>query len=184
MQTPRPHRAAGAAPAPRDAVTESYRLAISMDPLAPDIDVRLRMLDDDYALAPDDRARLATLDRTLPTVAVNDELVLDPGGLVPYRRAGYGLFSWTTRLGMPWCQRFARARALELRCYVVVFDQAAGRAFAVDPDGNVVAGTFDAFRLASFSYDGRKTCEASVAPGTDVREGLERTAQILKHARD
>jgi predicted amidohydrolase len=183
MQTPQPHRAPVVDPTSRDAVTRSLRLAISMGPLPDDVDDRLIMLDDDYALAPGDRARLAALDRAVPTVAVNDELVLDPGGLVPYRRAGYALFGWTTRLGMPWCQRFARARALELRCYVVVFDEAARRAFAVDPDGNVVAGTFDAFRLASFFYDGRKTSEARVAPGTDVREGLERTAQILEHAR-
>src|SRR5579862_6922018 len=149
MQTPQPHRAPVVDPTSRDAVTRSLRLAISMGPLPDDVDDRLIMLDDDYALAPGDRARLAALDRAVPTVAVNDELVLDPGGLVPYRRAGYALFGWTTRLGMPWCQRFARARALELRCYVVVFDEAARRAFAVDPDGNVVAGTFDAFRLAS-----------------------------------
>jgi len=183
MQRPRPYRAPPGGPAPRDAVTQFFRLAISFDPLPADVDERLRMLDDDYALAPGDRARLTALDRAVPTVAASDEIVLDPGGLVPYRRAGYALFSWTTRLGMPWCRRFARARALELRCYVVVFDEAARRAFAVDPDGNVVAGTFGAFRLASFSYDGRKTCEATVAPGTDVREGLERTTQILEHAR-
>ncbi|HMF27292.1 MAG TPA: carbon-nitrogen hydrolase family protein [Candidatus Cybelea sp.] len=180
---PRPHRAAAASPSPRDAVMRSVRLAVSFEPLPGNIDQRLRMLDDEYALAPDDGARLAALDLDVPTVAASDELVLDPAGLVGYRRAGYALVVWTTGIGPPWCERLARARALELRCYVVVFDESARRAFAVDPDGAVVAGTFDGFRLASFGFDGRKTSETSVAPATDVREGLERTARIVEHAR-
>ena len=179
----RPHRSASADPRQREAVTRSLRLAISFEPLPADTDERLRVLDDEYALARSDGLRLAALDRAVPAAAVSDDLVRDPGGLVRYRRAGYALFSWTTRLGAPWCERLARARALELRCYLVVFDEAARRAFAVDPDGAVVAGTFDGFHLASFSFDGRKTADTNVAPGTDVREGLERTARIVEHAR-
>lgn len=178
-----PHRTVAADPPRREAVTQSFRLAISFEPLPPDTDERLRLIDDDYALARNDGVRLAELDRSVPAAAVSDDLVLDPGGLVPYRRAGYALFSWTTRLGAPWCERLARARALELRCYVAVFDEAARRAFAVDPDGTVVAGTFDGFDIASFGFDGRKTAETGVAPGTDVREGLERTARIVERAR-
>lgn len=179
----RPHRSAAADPPQREAVTHSLRLAISFEPLPADTDERLRVLDDEYALARNDGMRLAALDRAVPAAAVSDDLVRDPGGLVGYRRAGYALFSWTTQLGAPWCERLARARALELRCYLVVFDESARRAFAVDPDGAVVAGTFDGFQLASFSFDGRKTAETNVAPGTDVREGLERTARIVGHAR-
>lgn len=178
-----PHRTGAANPPQREAVARSLRLAISFEPLPADTDERLRVLDDEYALARDDGARLAALDRAVPAAAVSDDLVRDPGGLVGYRRAGYALFCWTTQLGVPWCERLARARALELRCYVVVFDEAARRAFAVDPDGGVVAGTFDGFHLASFGFDGRKTAETSVAPGTDVREGLERTARIVERAR-
>jgi predicted amidohydrolase len=179
---PHPHRAGTECPASRAAVSRTVRLAISFEPLPSDIDERLRLLDCDFALAPNDQARFDALDGAVPSRALRDDLVLDPGGLVGYRRAGYALFSWTTRLGAPWCDRFARARALELRCYVVVFSEVARRAFAVDPDGTVVAGTFDGFRLASFSFDGRKTLESGVAPGTDVAEGLERTARIVEHA--
>lgn len=182
-QSPRPHRATAPDPPPRDATTRSIRLAISFEPLPSDIDERLQMLDDEYALAPNDAARSAALDRSVPTAAVGDDLVLDPAGLVGLRRAGYALFCWTSRLGAPWCERLARARALELRCYLIVFDEPARRAFAVDPDGTVVAGTFDGLRLASFGFDGRKTSETNVAPGTDVREGLERTTRILDYAR-
>ena len=118
------------------------------------------------------------LDRDLPAAAVDDKRVLDPAGLVPYRRAGYGLVVWSSRLSEPWLGRIARARALELRLYVVVFEPAHRRAFAVDPDGTIIAGTFDDFRLASFTYDPRKARETVVAPGTDVAEGLERIAAL------
>jgi hypothetical protein len=103
--------------------------------------------------------------------------------LVAYRRAGYALICWTTQLGAPWSERLARARALELRLYVVVFDRSMRRAFAVDPDGAVVAGTFDGYRLASFAFDPRKTAETLVAPGSDLSEGLERVAGIIDDPR-
>jgi hypothetical protein len=85
-------------------------------------------------------------------------------------------------LGEPWLGRIARARALELRIYLAVFDRTARRAFAVDPDGTIVAGTFDDYRLASFTLDSRKTEETAVAPGTDIEEGLAHVAALL--ARD
>ena len=90
---------------------------------------------------------------------MHDDLVLDPAGLVAYRRAGYSLICWSTDLGAPWSERLARARALELRLYMIVFDSSLCRAFAVDPDGTIVAGTFDGYQLASFSFDPRKTAE-------------------------
>ncbi len=172
-------RAEPAQPAPRSASAGTpLRIAIACDSLPADVDARLEMLDDAYAIAPGDAQRLETLVRDLPAAAVGDECVLDPAGLVPYRRAGYGLIVWSSALPEPWLERIARARALELRLYLVVFDRTQGRAFAVDPDGTIVAGTFDDFRLASFSYDPRKTRETIVAPGTDVAEGLERIAGL------
>lgn len=157
------------------------RLAISPHRLPRDIDHRLEMLDDAFALAPGESDRLAALDRVLPAISVNDDTMLDPGGLVAYRRAGYRLAVWTTAGDSPWTERIARARALELRIYVVVFDGLNDRAYAVDPDGTVVAGTFDGYRVASFALDPRKTIETAVAPGTDVIEGLERVAAIVHH---
>jgi hypothetical protein len=79
-----------------------------------------------------------------------------------------------------WTERIARARALELRIYLVVFDRTVRRAFAVDPDGVVLAGTFADYRLASFSLDPRKTLQTAVAPGTDIGEGLERVAALTE----
>jgi hypothetical protein len=155
------------------------RLAIAYEPLPDDIDERLDLLDDAFALSNGDPARRELLDQTIPLASVLDETVLDPGGLVPYRRAGYVLFCWSTVVRPPWLERIARARAAELRVYLVVFDHLAQRAFAVDPDGSIVAGTFDEYRLASFTFDPRKTRETIVAPGTDVAEGLDRIEAIV-----
>ncbi|HKE36317.1 MAG TPA: carbon-nitrogen hydrolase family protein [Candidatus Baltobacteraceae bacterium] len=157
------------------------RVAISPERLPRDIDRRLEMLDDAFAIAPDEADRLAAIDKVLPTVSVNDATILDPGGLVGYRRAGYRLAVWKTGDASLWTERIARARALELRIYVVVFDRTNDRAYAVDPDGTVIAGTFDNYRIASFALDPRKTTETMVAPGTDIVEGLERVAAIARH---
>jgi predicted amidohydrolase len=179
----------GAEPAPRarpaqparrhNSAAQTLRLAMAYEPLPPDIDERLALLDDAYAIAPEDHARLRALDEAVPLASVNDETVLDPGGLVPFRRAGYVLFCWATGLRQPWLERVARARAIELRVYLVVFDHVGRRAFAVDPDGVVIAGTFDDYRLASFAFDPRKTVETTVAPGSDVRDALEDVAEII-----
>ncbi|HVN69110.1 MAG TPA: carbon-nitrogen hydrolase family protein [Candidatus Binatia bacterium] len=155
------------------------RIAISFDALPADIDDRLRLLDDRYALSPSDPQRLSALDRDVPLARVEDGVVLDPAGLVAYRRAGYQLICWTTDLAAPWSERIARARALELRIYLVVFDRPRRRAFAVDPDGAILAGTFDGYLIAGFALDPRRTLQTLVAPGTDVAEGLERVSAIL-----
>ncbi|HEY5426333.1 MAG TPA: hypothetical protein VIJ77_07275, partial [Candidatus Tumulicola sp.] len=152
------------------------------DPLPDDIDRRLAVLDDVFAVGPEfGGTRAAALDAAFPTARVGDDDVLDPAGLAVYRRAGYALAVWTTGSGSRWTESIARARALELRMYVVVVENSGEprRAFAVDPDGVVVAGTFDGYRLASFLLDPRRTMETVVAPGTDVADGLERIAAIV-----
>lgn len=178
----RPHRAPSVQPAPRATTFERpVRIAISAEPLGADIDRRLDLLDVAHAVSPDRQERFAALDHAVPTANVGDDVVLDPAGLVAFRRAGYRLAVWTAGLTEPrWIERFARARALELRMYVVAFDVRSARAFAVDPDGNIVCGTFDGYRLASFSLDPRRTTETAVAPGTDVADGLERVASIVR----
>ena len=176
----RPTRVAPVRPPVRqNRASAPLRLAIAYESLPHDIDERLDLLDDVFALSSADPARRKLLDQTIPLASVVDETVLDPGGLVPYRRAGYVLFCWTTDVGPPWLERIARARAVELRVYLVVFARSAQRAFAVDPDGTIVAGTFDEYRLASFTFDPRKTADTIVAPGTDVAEGLDRIEAIV-----
>lgn len=172
IQTPRPYRVAPAEPAQYERTAlRASRIAISYHPLPSDIEERLQMLDDDFAIAPE---------RALNAPRIDDATALDPGGCVPYRMAGYPLLVWDSHLDAPWLERIARARALELRLYIVVFDNMQRRALAVDPDGTIVAGTFGDFRIASFLFDPRKTSETTVAPGTDVQAGLERIAAILQ----
>jgi hypothetical protein len=70
-----------------------------------------------------------------------------------------------------------------LRIYIFVFDSASDRAYAVDPDGTIVAGTFGALRIASAAVDYRRTSETMVAPGTDVAAGLGAVAAIASEVR-
>ncbi|HVR45082.1 MAG TPA: carbon-nitrogen hydrolase family protein [Candidatus Binatia bacterium] len=154
------------------------RIAIAYDELPSDIDRRLEMLEDEFAISRHDDERFAALDRVVPAAFVDDARVLDPGGLVPYRRAGYWLICWRAGVAPPWVERIARARAVELRIHLVVFDRAQRRAFAVDPDGTILAGTFGDYRLATFAFDPRRSMQTAVAPGTDIVEGLRWVAAL------
>jgi predicted amidohydrolase len=103
-----------------------------------------------------------------------------PRGLIAARLAGIDLFVWhASEADDPaWLVPIARTRAAELRAYVVVFAPG-GRAFAVDPDAVVVAGTFEGYRLAAFAYDRARTAATLVAPSTDALEGL-RVAEAIR----
>jgi hypothetical protein len=143
---------------------DAVRIAI-----APHADEQLR------ALAATADASLVIDPHTLPAsgdvAVVDDEAVLDPRALVAPRLAGVRLFVWRASIEGQWVVPFARTRAAELRAYVVVFDSPRKRAFAVDPDGVVVCGTFGDFELA-------RTDAWRVAPATDVREGLMRVGDL------
>jgi predicted amidohydrolase len=178
---PHPARTTIAEPIPRATLAEKpFRIAISFEPLPADLDERLDILDDAYAIGPDGSERFVALSRAIPSIETSDDAILDPAGLVGYRRAGYRLVVWTTALDAAWVERIARARAIELRMYVVVLSAAEKRAYAVDPDGTIVCGTFGTFRLASFSLDPRKTMETVVAPHSDLSDGLERIAAMIR----
>jgi predicted amidohydrolase len=96
----------------------------------------------------------------------------DSRALVLARLGDVDLFFCDAAGDPAWTLRFARTRAAELRVFVLVFDAEHARAFAVDPDGVVVAGTYDEYRLATFVYDHARTSATMVAPRTDVLEGL------------
>jgi predicted amidohydrolase len=176
----------GASPvAPRDADdipvrtlanVAPFRVAIALDTRALDIGRLRGFLDVDCVVTAD--GGIAELDGAIPAVAISDERAYDPVALPAYRQAGYRAAVWIATASSEWTAAFARARALELRIYVVVFDRSADRAYAVDPDGAIVAGTFGEYRLASFTLDPRRTMETTVAPGTDIAEGLARVGTI------
>ena len=134
------------------------------------IEERLRILEAQVLIAPG----LIHPQGGLAPVMVDDDRLFDPGYLSVQRLAGWDLAIWQTSSDPQWQIAFARARALELKIYIAVLDASRMRAFAVDPDGAVVCGTFDGYEIASFSYDPSRTQHTLVAPGTDVRAGLER----------
>ena len=140
---------------------------------------RLRILEAELLVMPGATYPIAGSDEA-PLIFVNDEIVLDPGALAAHRLAGVDFAVWNTELEGPWQSAFARARALELRMYIVVIDRN-DRAYAVDPDGAILCGTFDGYEIASFTYDPERTKQTMVAPGTDVRAGLERAYDHAIH---
>jgi len=181
LAAPAPLRARLPVPAQREPLQQrGVRLAISATSLPADIGDRLRILGADLALAPSGDDDFAALDRTVAAVRVDAADAFDPGLLVTYRLAGYRVAVLDAATSHPWLERVARARAAELRMYAIVFDRGAKRAFAVDPDGAIVAGTFDDFYLASFALDPHRTETTLVAPNTDVAEGLA-LVQSLAH---
>ncbi|HEV3154972.1 MAG TPA: carbon-nitrogen hydrolase family protein [Candidatus Baltobacteraceae bacterium] len=150
------------------------RIAIAADDLRdePVMEDRLRIVEAQVLVMPESTYPAAG-NQDVPLVFVDDRIVLDPRGLAAYRLNGVDLAVWKSAVELPWLVAFARARALELRMYVIAI-QPRGRAFAVDPDGAVVCGTFGGYRIASFTYDPARARQTLVAPGTDVRAGLER----------
>ncbi|HTV91929.1 MAG TPA: carbon-nitrogen hydrolase family protein [Verrucomicrobiae bacterium] len=173
LAAPAPMRTRLPAPAPRAAGGErGMRIAISAGPLPTDIRDRLRILEADLALAPSGDDDFAALDRAVAAVRLDAPDTFDPGLPAAYRLAGYRVAVLDAAASHPWLERIARARAAELRMYTIVFDRGAQRAYAVDPDGAIVAGTFDDFSIASFALDPRRTEQTLVAPNTDVAQGL------------
>lgn len=143
-----------------------------------------RLADADAVLAPASFGMPATIVRAAGVAigAVDDSIVENPDGLVSARLAGLDFFVWTTASSAAETTALARTRAAELRAYIVVLPESpAGRAFAVDPDGIVVAGTFDGFRLAAFAYDANRSAATKVAPHTDVLEGLRAVALLREN---
>jgi len=180
LQPPQAYRAPAGAPTPRGAAAaRSIRIAMSAEPLPADIEHRLSILDAGLALAPDAPEGIAALDRLVPTATIDADTLLDPGALVAYRTAGYRCAVVVTGAPNAWLERIARARAVELRMYLIVLERNK-RAYAIDPDGATVAGTFDDYRLASFALDVGRTQITMVAPGTDVAAGIERVSSLLR----
>jgi len=130
-------------------------------------------------------AALASVDAVhevagIRVASVSGATLRSPRVLVAPRLAGIDCFVWFADDDPAWHVPFARTRAAELRAFVVVFVDEV-RTFVVDPDGVLIAGTFDGFALASFVYDPARTRATLVAPTTDVLVGL-RSAEAIAAA--
>jgi predicted amidohydrolase len=172
LETPQANRAPAQDLPAADAPREALRLAITARARCEEDAEALRILEADALIGP---AGAWPAGRIAYPI-VDDGTVLDPGGLAQLRLAGGTFAVWKTSYDPQWQVTFARTRALELRMYFVVIDESRRRAYAVDPDGTVICGTFDGYEIASFAYDPARTEQTFVAPGTDVREGLRRAA--------
>lgn len=164
-----PPRANIPIPAPPKTRPRGARVAISASAL--DNDRTLRILEASVAVDPQNVEPACA---ALGGFAATDELVSDPAGFAAYRLSGYAAGVWVTRMEPQRQELLARARAVECRMYAIVIDLQRARAYAVDPDGAVVCGTFGTYAVASFSYDPERTRQTFVAPGTDVLAGIER----------
>jgi len=173
------------APAPR--TVELARIAFTPARDRPSLDdfaELARLADADALLSPASLGAAGSVVQVAGVAAgvLDDAIGENPAGLVGARLAGLDLFLWSSARSADQTLAYARTRATELRSYVVVLPaEPDGRAYAVDPDGIVVAGTFGAFRLAAFVYDAKRTAATKVAPHTDVLEGL-RAVETLRSA--
>lgn len=150
--------------------TAAVRIALAArDFEAALLDERMRILEASVAIT---AGRIHGED--FATVSVSDEQMFDPGHLAAERLRGSDFAIWRTAADPQWQSAFARARAIELKMYVAVVDASRKRAYAIDPDGAVLCGTFDGYEIASFTYDPARTQQTLVAPGTDARAGLAR----------
>jgi len=185
LASPRPRRIAVSIELTRRHPGEAT-VRVAITPFARDARTTLavELLEAAELVAPDADDALKSLDRRIPTIAVEDDTVEDPGGLVPLRRNGYRVIVWNVGAAdREWVEPLARSRALELRLYVIAIDRQQQRAFAVDPDGVVVAGTFGDLRVTSFGLDAARTNATLLAPGTDVEGGLELIASLIDQER-
>lgn len=170
LEPAKPHRSTHVESKVASAVespVENARIAVTIDPITPELRAEFALLD------------AQALDCIADAIVLDDDTLLDPRTLVEPRLAGCRLAIWRVHRASSWTQRIACARALELRIYVAVLDYADDRAYAIDPDGHLVAGTFGAFRTASFWFDATRTRRTLLAPETDILEGLARVHALL-----
>ena len=157
---------------PPPAPIRDRNLRIAITPHEVNVEASKETLGADVLFGPETRGDAGLIEK-LAAACVADDIVSDPGGLVPYRLCGYQLLIWRSDFeDLAWMRTLARARALELRVFIIVIRKGAV-AFAVDPDGAVVCGTFAGFRVTSFLFSPLRTKQTAVAPATDIIEGLE-----------
>jgi predicted amidohydrolase/exopolysaccharide biosynthesis protein len=123
-----------------------------------------------------DHASLARIG-DLSVGIVGSRTFCNPHALVQARLAGVDLFLWPGLEDAQEGLAFTRTRAMELRaCVITVTPE---RATACDPDGVVVCGTFDDYRVAAFTHDRARCAQTEVAPHTDVLAGLRAATTFM-----
>ena len=111
---------------------------------------------------------------------VDDAALAPPYALAEARLHGMRLYRCESDIERLWCERFARARSAELRCYGIVLHRPSRTIFAVDPEGAIVTASDSEQPIVSFAIDLARTENGELAPGSDAIAALGRIERIRR----
>jgi len=111
---------------------------------------------------------------------IDDAALVSPSTLVEARMQGMRIFRCESNLERIWCERFARGRAAELRCYGVVVHRPSHSIFAVDPEGTILTASSASQPVVSFAIDLACTESGELAPSSDALAALVRVEDLRR----
>lgn len=111
---------------------------------------------------------------------VDDAALSSPHALAEARLHGMRLYLCESDIERLWCERFARARCAELRCYGIVLHRPSKTIFAVDPDGTLLTASSPYQPIVSFGIELARTENGELAPSSDALAALARVEEIRR----
>ncbi len=111
---------------------------------------------------------------------VDDAALSSPHALAEARLHGMRLYLCESDIEPHWCERFARARCAELRCYGIVRHRPSNEIFVVDPEGTIVTASSSEQPIVSFNIDLSRTENGELAPSSDALAALARIEEIQR----
>ncbi len=128
------------------------------------------------AALPTERARrfLDAPDSVEDAWEIDDAALASPLALTEARLHGMRIFRCASDLERSWCERFARARCAELRCYGIVAHRPSEEIFAIDPEGTVLTASSAQQPIVAFAIDLARTENGELAPSSDALATLAR----------
>ncbi len=109
---------------------------------------------------------------------IDDAALASPLALAEARLHGMRIFRCESTLERSWCERFARARSAELRCYGIVAHRPSGEIFAVDPEGAILTSSSPQQPIVAFAIDLARTQTGELAPSSDALAALARVETL------
>ncbi|MDH2909861.1 MAG: carbon-nitrogen hydrolase family protein [Candidatus Eremiobacteraeota bacterium] len=113
---------------------------------------------------------------------IDDAALTSPFALVEARMHGMRIYRCESDLERSWCERFARARSSELRCYGVVVHRPSNEIIAVDPEGAILTASGPHQRIISFGIDLARTDSGELAPSSDALAALARVERLRQRS--
>ncbi len=109
---------------------------------------------------------------------IDDAALASPLALTEARLHGMRIFRCESEIERRWCERFARARAAELRCYGIVVHRPSDELFAVDPEGTILTASSAQQPIVAFAIDLDRTENGELAPSSDALAALARVEAL------